>query len=71
MPLTGPDFYRKHNPYNKHVVFPVGLLVLRNGTIVVSYGWNDHKMRVAHYDRSKLMDTLQAPLLAEWTGPPC
>jgi hypothetical protein len=71
-PLVGAGFYdeSKANTQSR-IIFPVGLLVLPNGDFVVSYGKDDSRMRVARFDRRKLMQTLQAPLPESWEGPPC
>jgi hypothetical protein len=71
-PLVGRDFYdeSKENTVNKRIIFPVGLIVLSDAYLV-SYGKDDKSMRVARFDRRKLLDSLQPPLPDNWEEPPC
>ena len=73
-PLVGVGFYNESKAYTEpqRIIFPVGLIVNDSiGTFIISYGKDDKAMRVAHFDRSKLLATLHPPLPEGWEGPPC
>jgi hypothetical protein len=74
IPMVGAGFYNdfETNTEPRQVVFATGLIVMPDGgPFIISYGAGDRTMWVAHFDRRKLLATLEPPLPESWQGPPC
>ena len=69
MPVVSAGFYDAPKQ-TRHVIFPQGLIVLPDA-FLVTYGRDDRRMRLARFERRKLLEALQPPLPASRERPPC